>query len=92
MDLEAKSKRKAEKEAKVKSVREALQKMKTATIFDIWQKDSFDQKQSKNLTDDQKAKIKKVKSTLEKPKITKIFSVWKAWANKHANDRKLTWE
>ena len=37
-------------------------------------------------------KIKKAQSTLDKPKKSKILRAWKAWANKHANDRKLTWE
>lgn len=44
------------------------------------------------MTEDEKTKLKKVKDALNKPKKSKIFKEWKPWAQKHSNDRKLSWE
>jgi len=66
--------------------------MKIATMFDVWHESSFNEKDTKSLTDDQKAKLQKVKEVLNKPKKSKMITAWKVWANKHAKDRKLTWE
>ena len=66
--------------------------MRLATIFDVWSDDAANSRSFKNFTDDQKTKLQKVQTALEKPKKKKIWQTWKTYAEKHASDRRLTWE
>jgi len=91
-EQEEKAKRKAAREEKFNSVKEQLQKMRLATIFDVWSDDAANSRCFKGFTDDQKTKLEKVKTALEKPKKNQIFQAWSKYSEKHANDRKLTWE
>lgn len=66
--------------------------MRLATIIQVWSDDSANTRCFKNFTEDQKKKLQKVMSALQKPKKSKIYKAWKGYSEKHASDRRLTWE
>lgn len=79
-NTDAKAKRKAAKQEKLKSAKAALQKMTIATVFDVWRQDAFNSRDCKEMTEEQKTQLQKAQKRLNKPKLRKIFSAWKPWA------------